>query len=70
MNYSYSIDELWGKKNCIRFLAVLGHSESILNFCKNDGGGGGGGAGVQNSCIPNLPDWFQGGGKITCTELT
>ena len=31
-------------------------AESILNFCKNDGGGGEGGAGVQNSCIPNLPN--------------
>ena len=28
-----------GQKIFIRFLAVLGHSESILIFCKNDGGG-------------------------------
>ena len=31
------------QKIFFRFLAVLGHSESILNFCKNDGGEGGGG---------------------------
>ena len=30
-----------GEKKFIRFLAVIGHSESILNFCKNDGGGRG-----------------------------
>ena len=29
------------------FLAVLGHSELILNFCKNDGGGGRGGGGPK-----------------------
>ena len=46
-----------GQKNFIRFLAVLGHSELILNFCKNDGDGGEGrGGGGPKFVYPEFTD--------------
>ena len=44
-----------GAKFFFRFLAVSGHSESILIFCKIDPIGGGGGRGDQKSSFAIKP---------------